>query len=74
MSFDMNIVSAAVKKYKMVKSVYWLFFALLAATLARNLNKPTSSRKIDRTVIEKKSTIILIGLTEVLLVSSDQTS
>ena len=43
-SLDVNIVNVAVKKYKIMKSVYWLFFALLAATFAKYLNKPTSSK------------------------------
>ena len=42
--------------------------------LARNLNKPTSSRKIESTVIEKNKTRILIGLTVVLFIICSQTS
>ena len=46
----------------------------MAAKFAKNLNSPTSSKKIDKQVIEKNKIIILIGLIVVLLVSSDQTS
>ena len=48
--------------------------AFLAAKLARNLNSPTSSRKIERIVIEKNKIIILIGLIELSFVNSLNTS
>ena len=48
--------------------------AFFAAKFAKNLNKPTSSRKMDKQVIEKNKIIIFIGLIVVLLVNSDQTS
>ena len=47
---------------------------LLIVKFAKNLNNPTSSRKMDKQVIEKNKIIIFIGLIVVLLVNSDQTS
>ena len=73
-SLDVKIVSVAVKIYKIVNSMYWLFFAFLAATLAKNLNKPTSSRKMERIVIEKNKIMIFIGLIESLFVNCLNTS
>ena len=46
----------------------------MAAKFAKNLNKPTSSKKMDKQVIEKNKIIILIGLIVELVVNSDQTS
>ena len=46
----------------------------MAAKFAKNLNRPTSSKKIDKQVIEKNKIIILIGLIVELVVSCDQTS
>ena len=60
MSFDVKIVKAATKKYKIVNRINWLFLALFVARFARYLNRPTSSKKIDKVVIEKKRIIILI--------------
>ena len=73
-SFDVKMVSKEVKKYKIMKSVYWLSLAFLVARFAKNLNNPTSSRKIESTVIEKNKTSIFIGLTVVLFVSWFHTS
>lgn len=74
MSLDVKIVNTAVKQYKMTNNVYWLFFALEAATLAKYLNKPTSSKKMERIVIEKNKTMILSGFTDVLFVNWENTS
>ena len=62
------MVNVAVKQYKITNKVYWLFFAFEAATFAKYLNKPTSSKNIERIVIEKNKTIIFNGLTDELLV------
>ena len=58
----------------MVNNANWLFLARFAAKFAKNLNNPTSSKKIDRTVIEKNKMMILIGLIDELLVNSLKTS
>ena len=58
----------------MVNNANWLFFALFAAKFAKNLNNPTSSKKIDKIVIEKNKIIILIGLIDEFVVSSLNTS
>ena len=74
MSFDVKMVKIAVKAYSIMKSRYWFLFAFLAAKIAKYLNNPTSSRKIERIVIEKNKTMILSGLTVVLLTNSFPTS
>ena len=51
-----------------------MFLAFLAAKFAKNLNRPTSSKKIDKVVIEKNKIIIFIGLIDVFAVNSENTS
>ena len=58
----------------MKKSANWLPFAFLLAKTARYLNKPNSSKNIERMVIEKNKTNIFKGLIALLEVSWFHTS
>lgn len=73
-SLEVNIVSTAVKKYNKKNRLNWLVFATDAARFAKNLNKPTSSKKIDKKVIEKNRTSNFKGLIESFLVNPSHTS
>ena len=73
-SFEVKIVSTEVNKYKRINSKNWLFFAIDVDLLAKYLNNPVSSKKIDIQVIEKKSTNILSGLIDESLLISSATS
>ena len=58
----------------MMNKTNWLFFAFFAASIARYLNKPRQSRKIEIKVIEKNKTMIFKGFTGDLLVNWAQIS
>ena len=47
----------------------WLFFAFFVAKTAKNLKNPTSSKNIDKKVIETNNTSILSGFIDELLVN-----
>ena len=68
-SFEVKMVRMEVNKYKTTNSRYWLPFAFSEALLARYLNRPSSSKKMDIMVIEKNKIKILIGLIAALLTS-----
>ena len=51
-----------------------MFLALETAKVAKYLNNPTSSKKMDKIVIEKNKTKILIGLIALLLVQEETIS
>lgn len=58
MSFEVKTVKKETKKYRRKNKVVWLCLAFFAATEARNLKNPTSSRTMDIKTIEKKITSI----------------
>ena len=62
-SFDVNIVNIDTNKYKIKKNVDWLDLALFDACEAKYLKKPTSSKNIDKIVIEINSINIFSGFT-----------
>lgn len=65
MSLDVKTVNKEMMKYNPKNNVYWFLENLFANLFAIYLKKPKTSKKIDKNVIDKNNTSILIGLIDV---------
>ena len=70
MSFEVNTVSIDTVMYKYKNSLVCPVRARLSATLAKNLKKPSSSRNMDSTVMDRNSARILSGFIAVSAISA----
>ena len=61
-SLDVKMVKIATIIYKVKNKAFWFVLQFLINRAAKNLKNPTSSKNIDKKVIEKNSSNILIGL------------
>ena len=60
-SFEVNIVKIATIKYKDINNTFWLDLKFLTNKNDKYLKNPTSSKNIDKNVIEKNNNNIFIG-------------